>query len=71
MKLSEQRSIALGAARSVMRAAGINPRQATANDALLTLDDSCRIDFGTIAAQWYLSASSNQIKLFRREWSNE
>jgi hypothetical protein len=68
MKLSEQRSIALGASRSKMRATGIDPKLATAQDALRILDDSYRIDPDTIAAQWYWNASGNQIKLFEREW---
>ena len=68
MTKTEQRQIAAGAARSIMRRAGMQPISAPADDALIVLDDLTRSAPDTIAAQWYLQASDNQIALFRREW---
>lgn len=70
MNKSEQRKIALGAARSYLRKQGIEPRTASANDAFAALDDLARLDGNLIASRWYVAMSKNQEKLFRREWAN-
>jgi len=64
---AEQRRIAIGAVRSEMRRYGEDPKAQTAERALIVLDDIARQHQG-IAAQWYMSASSNQIRLFKKEW---
>ena len=68
MKLAELRKIALGAARSYLRAQGTDPAQVDAQAAMAALDDLYRIDQATLASLWYGQASDNQIQLFRREW---
>ena len=68
MTLTEKRQIAIQAARSYLRKQGIDPAQASADDALDALDDCYRLDAQTIASQWYWNASNRQILLFRREW---
>jgi len=68
MTLTEQRQIALNTARSYLRKQGINPAQASADDALEALDDCCRLDAQYIASLWYWQASNRQVLLFRREW---
>ena len=70
MKLATMRRVAQGAARSQMRRQGIDPKQASAEDALRVLDDIYRVDPELIAALWYGQASDNQIRLFEREWKN-
>lgn len=70
--LRNKRSTAISAARSLLRAAGHTDYdlifRVNANDALQTLDDLLRRDKDLIAAEWYGSASENQIKLFHHEW---
>ena len=68
MTLTEQRQIAIQAARSYLRKQGVNPIQASADDALEALDDCYRLDAQTIASLWYGQASNRQVLLFRREW---
>ena len=69
MSKAEQRSIALGAARSQLRRMGFSidpflPFQ----DVLAVLDDLNRAEPDLIASQWYDQANDHQIQLLRREW---
>lgn len=66
---AELREIALGAARSYLRRMGIDPATIEPDKALAALDDLYRIDQEVLASIWYGSASDNQIKLFKREFS--
>ena len=68
MLKSTQREIAISTARSYLREQGIDPLTCESEDALIALDDLSRIESDKVGCQWYLSASDNQIKLFRREW---
>lgn len=65
---SQQRRYAIGAARVEMSRTGKVSRDP--NDALAVLDDLLRQDPGLEASIWYANATDNQIKLFRREWSD-
>jgi hypothetical protein len=72
MKMQEQRSIALGAARSQLRRIGTNPARSVPFDEVLkVLDDLCREAPELIASQWYANASENQITLLRRDWKRQ
>ena len=68
MTLTEKRQIAIQAARSYLRKQGVNPIQASADDALEALDDCYRLDAQAIASLWYGQTSEWQIRLFRKEW---
>lgn len=68
---TEQRKIALGAARSQLRNQGILPRTASFDQAWNALDVLYKLDNTTVAAQWYINASEPQIRLFRKEWKNQ
>jgi hypothetical protein len=70
--LKQQRSSAMGAARSEMRRKGINPDIASAVDAYLVLDDLCRTELGLEGCQWYVKNAENrsQDSLFRKEWQD-
>ena len=65
MKFSEQRAIAAGAARSIIRAKSLDN---TLENAECVLDELARVEPEKIAAQWWLNASENQVNLFRSEW---
>jgi hypothetical protein len=64
----EARSIAIGATRARMRGLKLTPENESANDALVVLDEIATTNPRMVAAAWYLSASSRQITLFKREW---
>jgi len=68
MRKDTQREIAMSAARSHLREQGIDPLTCDSEDALIALDDLSRLDSGLVGSQWYLEATDNQVKLFRREW---
>lgn len=68
MKKSSMRRFAIGAARSEMRRAEYSTERMTPEAALRILDDLARKDRHSEASIWYLNASDNQIKLFKREW---
>lgn len=68
MNKAEQRRLALGAARVLLKHLGISidpfvPFQ----DVLAVLDDLNRAEPELIASQWYAQASDHQIQLLRRE----
>jgi len=66
----KMREIAIGAARSILREHGVSePRFCSPEAALDHLDDFAREHPERTAAIWYLGASDNQIKLFKREWN--
>lgn len=66
--LSEQREIAMGAARAWLRRNGAEPSEFDYGKAFNALDELAQINPNTIAAQWYLNDNANQTKLFRQEW---
>ncbi len=68
MRKETQRKIAISAARSYLREQGIDPLACDSEDALIALDDLSRLDSDLTGSQWYLAATDNQVKLFRREW---
>jgi hypothetical protein len=68
MKKSEQRQIALGAARSYLRRQGIDPVTVSASAAFAALDDLERIAGDTMSSRWYASMNRNQERLFKSEW---
>lgn len=69
LTVAKMRDVALGAARSYLRAQGIDPVDASADAALAALDDVSRIDGALVAARWHFECDSeNQTLLFRREW---
>ncbi len=59
---------AIGAARGHFRNSGQKPERISSDSALKALDDLARIDPRLLVSIWYLRASANQIKLFKREW---
>jgi hypothetical protein len=65
MTLKERREIALSAARGQLRAHGIEPKAATIDEYEAALDELAWQ--GTIAGDWYLEASDNQWKMFKRD----
>jgi hypothetical protein len=68
MTQQEARHIAIGATRSYLRSMGYTTDEMTAQDALAAIDDIARSEPGTIAGEWFINASDNQIKLYKREW---
>jgi hypothetical protein len=68
---SEQRQIALGAARSYLRRQGIEPLRASVDDAFAALDDLARRDGDLVASCWYTAMSKNQERLFVRDWNRQ
>lgn len=72
MNISEQRGIALGAARHLLRKAGYRDDQLIYEIdymmALETLDDLFRSERTLVASVWYKNASETQEKLFGIEW---
>lgn len=68
MTKTEMRGIARGAARAYLRDMGIDPDDATAEDALRALDDLARTEPELVASRWYNDATERQYKLFVREW---
>lgn len=64
------RNTALGAARSYLRRAGIDPMSVGPDSAFAALDDLMRLDGGLDAAIWWMNAVSDddEIKRFKREW---
>jgi len=69
MNKTEQRRIALGAARVQLRRLGVSIDPFVPfKDVLAVLDDLHRAEPNLIASQWYAQASDHQIQLLRREW---
>ncbi len=68
MILKQQRQEAIKIARRQARQMNIDPDSITASDALAILDDVARVEPDLIASRWYLAATDNQVRLFRREW---
>jgi hypothetical protein len=68
--LKQMRSVAHGAARSLLRLNGHEPRACDVNKAFEVLDDLTRSEPDTLAARWYMTESRNQEKLFVSEWRN-
>ena len=72
MNIQEQRSIALGAARSQLRHMGFSLESSVPFDNVLcVLDDLNRSEPELIASQWYAHASGYQITLLRRDWNRQ
>lgn len=69
MNQTQKRQTAISAARSELRAAGDDPATIDAATALTVLDDLARQEPNLTAAVWYMEASDNQIRTFRREWA--
>ncbi len=69
MNQKQMRRMAQGAARSEMNRLGMDPVYKKADAALRVLDDLDRMEPDLIASIWYAGASSNQIRLFKREWA--
>lgn len=65
LTLGQKRYISIRTARWLMRDWA---QFGGAQNALCALDDYARMHPDTVAAQWYLSATVNQEKLFRKEW---
>lgn len=65
MNTQKRRETAIRAARAQLRSSG---QPMTLDNAERTLDDIARTQPQLVAAQWWQTASNNQIKLFRREW---
>lgn len=65
MKLSEQRNIALRAARHQLKKIG---SELSLSSAELVLDEMARIEPNLIASQWWINASHAQWLLFKKEW---
>ena len=70
MTIHERREIAHGAARSILRAYGYDPRHCTVKQALAVLDDMARHEPKMYASVWYMDASDSQMKLFKTEWKH-
>ncbi|MBA2682063.1 MAG: hypothetical protein H0U76_27180 [Ktedonobacteraceae bacterium] len=68
MTRKQQRDVALGAARSLLRQLGINPGEASAEDAHVVLDDYARCAPEMVASQWYMAATDNDLDAFYRDW---
>lgn len=68
MNKTEQRKIAIGAARSYLRKQGIYARWASADSAFAALDDLARLDTDLVASRWYMAMSKTQAYLFKRGW---
>jgi len=69
MNKSRQRNIALSCIRSVLRSNDADFLSISEKDALDILDDLARTEPDLIASIWYLSASENQVNLFKKEWN--
>ena len=65
MDAQQRRETAIRAARAQLRS---NGQPMTLENAERVLDDMARTQPQLVAAQWWQTASDNQIKLFRREW---
>ena len=65
MNEQRRRETAIRAARAQLRS---NGQPMTLENAERVLDDMARTQPQLVAAQWWQTASDNQIKLFRREW---
>lgn len=65
---AKQRSIALSAVRSQLRAAALDPELITPSEAHAVLDDLCRVETDLVACQWYSGADGRQLALFYRDW---
>jgi hypothetical protein len=65
MNAQKRRETAIRAARAQLRS---NGQPITLDNAERTLDDMARTRPQLVAAQWWQTASDNQVKLFRREW---
>jgi len=63
--MATMRDTALGAARSIIREKGLPMTLKTAER---VLDDYAREYPQSYAGAWWLKASDNQYKLFKREW---
>ena len=70
MTKSEQRRIALGAARGYLRQQQIDPVEVSAEEALTALSDFPLIDKRLIAGIWFTNCTKNQVNLFVKEWEN-
>ena len=69
MNQTEKRQTAIGATRSQMRTMGINPKSENSQEALTVLDDNARSEPNLIASEWYIEASDNQIRLYKKDWN--
>lgn len=68
MTAAQARQTTLGAARSELRSAGLEPADCTLGRVYEALDHIWRTDPATIAALFYEYASENQRDLFDRDW---
>lgn len=69
MTQKQMREIALGSARSICRARGVDIKLVGQIDALRILDDLARSEPDKIASIWYMNASGYQIDAFQKEWN--
>ncbi len=68
MNLDTQRSLAVAAARSQLRENGFNDlHKLDTKEFLAVLDDLSISNPALIVSRWYLGASENQIKLFKKD----